>query len=412
MDRSHRTSLFVLTASLILIAVSGCTVTRSRQTPARTGPDGPKNGNRSVVEKGARTVVDRGPSDRAASRPTLNARVTDGRGGGQSRGSPSRGLERRSPRAPEHAGQQASLRATIRSTDVGGAAAAETGRDHAVEPPRGNMGQGSSKNPPKGPPFAQDDLPGNVAGVPSCEPIADVLCGDVVENDTSFYQDFNSIYDCLPGWLEDGPEIAYRFKTEQVVQVTATLSGLDAGVDLDVFVLTQACVPETCIAFGHVAATFNAVPGTEYFIVVDGYERAAGQFVLTITCATPEICDDGRDNDGDDLVDCVDPDCANDPACASTGACCFDGGCEPGTFREWCESQNGTWHAGLGCADVECPQACCATDGTCSDVLPTTCLEQGRILFLLLCCRIACSSSSLERPSRFASPICRDSIFV
>jgi len=35
----------------------------------------------------------------------------------------------------------------------------------------------------------------------------------------------------------------------------------------------------------------------------------------TTTPAGGERCTDGIDNDGDDLFDCVDPDCATDPAC-------------------------------------------------------------------------------------------------
>ncbi len=43
-------------------------------------------------------------------------------------------------------------------------------------------------------------------------------------------------------------------------------------------------------------------------------------------CEVPvEICDDGIDNDGDDLVDCDDPDCVGDPACEVPAEICDDG---------------------------------------------------------------------------------------
>lgn len=32
------------------------------------------------------------------------------------------------------------------------------------------------------------------------------------------------------------------------------------------------------------------------------------------------ICDDELDDDGDELIDCDDPDCAEDPACMNSGA--------------------------------------------------------------------------------------------
>lgn len=41
-----------------------------------------------------------------------------------------------------------------------------------------------------------------------------------------------------------------------------------------------------------------------------------------------EVCNDGKDNDGDKLVDCKDPDCAVDPACQKTGE-----GCSPGFYK-------------------------------------------------------------------------------
>jgi hypothetical protein len=45
----------------------------------------------------------------------------------------------------------------------------------------------------------------------------------------------------------------------------------------------------------------------------------------------PELtCDDGLDNDCDDLFDCDDPDCDADPACAPPAVCDNDGVCEPG----------------------------------------------------------------------------------
>lgn len=42
---------------------------------------------------------------------------------------------------------------------------------------------------------------------------------------------------------------------------------------------------------------------------------------------TPEVCDDGADNDCDGIVDCADPDCTGDPACPNLieWPMCFDG---------------------------------------------------------------------------------------
>ena len=61
------------------------------------------------------------------------------------------------------------------------------------------------------------------------------------------------------------------------------------------------------------------------FDSVDGILNAfSGMFiddvVATATAATIEVnCTDGLDDDGDGLIDCVDPDCSTDPACPPGG---------------------------------------------------------------------------------------------
>ncbi len=60
--------------------------------------------------------------------------------------------------------------------------------------------------------------------------------------------------------------------------------------------------------------------GERVVVVVDGFNGgSAGQYALNILSCDPEVnCTDGRDNDGDMLVDCADPDCAGNPGCSST----------------------------------------------------------------------------------------------
>ncbi len=54
-----------------------------------------------------------------------------------------------------------------------------------------------------------------------------------------------------------------------------------------------------------------------YYIQVGGWNGAEGtaQLLIDLAPATPEICNDGIDNDADGLTDCDDPDCAADAAC-------------------------------------------------------------------------------------------------
>ena len=90
----------------------------------------------------------------------------------------------------------------------------------------------------------------------------------------------------------------------------------------------------------------------------------------------PEVCDDGKDNDCDQLVDCDDTDCANDPACSKcprpgdpadyTQPC--DGGCIP-AGAVCCHDGKGGWCP----ADSQCWGAseCCPTNCICDG---TTCM--------------------------------------
>ena len=68
--------------------------------------------------------------------------------------------------------------------------------------------------------------------------------------------------------------------------------------------------------------------------------------------AQKEICNDGIDNDGNKLVDCADPACANDPACQKKGT-----GCSPGFYKHHL-----TFWVGICCDDT-------TTDPSCSELL-------------------------------------------
>lgn len=61
-------------------------------------------------------------------------------------------------------------------------------------------------------------------------------------------------------------------------------------------------------------------PPKDNIVVTGGISYPANVEAGTFTCGPVggEICDDGIDNDGDDLVDCDDPDCETFPACIPT----------------------------------------------------------------------------------------------
>ncbi len=62
------------------------------------------------------------------------------------------------------------------------------------------------------------------------------------------------------------------------------------------------------------------VDGTSISIDASGSD-CNGALDFTGTADAAEICDDLEDNDGDELIDCDDPDCAKDPACPTVTVC-------------------------------------------------------------------------------------------
>jgi hypothetical protein len=88
--------------------------------------------------------------------------------------------------------------------------------------------------------------------------------------------------DSQPPLQETGGEVAYQFRSDQDVQVTAVLS--DMTEDLDIFALAASCSADTCVDKGDSQLWFPAEAGRTYYIVVDGYEGASGDFSLSVEC--------------------------------------------------------------------------------------------------------------------------------
>ena len=64
----------------------------------------------------------------------------------------------------------------------------------------------------------------------------------------------------------------------------------------------ESCGPTGCLASDPQNLTFVAQGGTSYAVVIDAPEGIAGSYTLTMTCATPEVCDNDFDDDQDGLV--------------------------------------------------------------------------------------------------------------
>jgi hypothetical protein len=112
------------------------------------------------------------------------------------------------------------------------------------------------------------------------EGAAHLVCGGAVHGDTQAGQTNVNRYGCRPAWSEEGPELIYRVDIGQPQPLAATL--LTATADLDLFLLPSA-QPEACLAAGDNYLAQDVQPGV-YFLVVDGYNGAAGEFTLRLTC--------------------------------------------------------------------------------------------------------------------------------
>ena len=114
-----------------------------------------------------------------------------------------------------------------------------------------------------------------------CASAQPIYCGVPVNGTTVGATNNVNTYGCN-SWLQSGPEKVFVLQTTQTGTITASLSNLTA--DLDVIIL-DACSESNCLAEGNNTATIaNASPG-QYFIVVDGYQGAAGNFTLTVNCS-------------------------------------------------------------------------------------------------------------------------------
>ena len=76
-----------------------------------------------------------------------------------------------------------------------------------------------------------------------------------------------------------------------------------------------------CLRVGQDATasrTFNGLAAGNYWVVVQSFAGTTGSTIVTLSTSqmsSPEICNNGKDDDGDGAVDCADLDCASAPNC-------------------------------------------------------------------------------------------------
>lgn len=181
----------------------------------------------------------------------------------------------------------------------------------------------------------------------TCDPGWELTCGGSDRWSTNNFGATDEIdrYSCT-WWLEDGPEYAYTFVAPQTGPVTVTLSELDVGQDLDIFVLSDQgglCHSSNCLAYGTLSASFGATAGQTYYVVVDGYYGASGNYTVDLKCGGG-ACGDGVLNVGEE---CDDGNTAPGDGCSPTcrREVCGNGVLDPGE-----ECDDGNTVSGDGCS--------------------------------------------------------------
>ena len=108
-----------------------------------------------------------------------------------------------------------------------------------------------------------------------------IACGQARTGDTTGGSNNVSVYGCVPWWPMTGPEQVFSLSLDASSDVDALLSGLSS--DLDLFLLTGAS-PASCIAYGDNAISVRGLGAGLYYLVVDGFDGAAGPFQLNVWC--------------------------------------------------------------------------------------------------------------------------------
>ena len=126
----------------------------------------------------------------------------------------------------------------------------------------------------------------------TCAVTQRIKCGDSITASTVGHVSGRDYYRCTTH-AETGGERTYRFDPDVSGAATATLT--TAQGDLDVIVIgamttSPACDPDfACLRAGATAqatetVTFPATAGKSHYIVVEGNDRAAAPFTLTLSC--------------------------------------------------------------------------------------------------------------------------------
>ena len=127
----------------------------------------------------------------------------------------------------------------------------------------------------------------------ACQPddvsLAQITCGSTDAWSTDDVGSYDNVdaYSCN-SYNYEGSEYTYTVTVDEPTTVTINVTEEDEDAnELDVLLLEDAglgCNPATCIDWNFKTVTFDAVPDTTYYLVVDGYNGAQGSYVLEVVC--------------------------------------------------------------------------------------------------------------------------------
>ncbi len=237
---------------------------------------------------------------------------------------------------------------------------------------------------------------------------------------------------CL-GMSSNAPDVSYHWRAPLAGRWVFDTFG--SQYDTALSIINGGCDGQTLVCNDDAgddrdsSVTVNLTRGQDVVIVIDGYSRSSGNYVLNIgRIVTNERgqCGDFVDNDADGASDCNDADCVNDPACvqmcepeeSGLSACtdgrdndcdnlpdCADPDCNALFGGECC---NGVDDTGDGLVDV---LACgCQTSNDCGPIDSPIGPIPGACWPTLGACGPDCSAFSVQGGNaicRFISPALR-----
>jgi hypothetical protein len=163
----------------------------------------------------------------------------------------------------------------------------------------------------------------NAAGT-CADPIA-VTSAGVINGDTTGAAAVEEPDDCGNG-SGNAPELVYEITSWKTGTLDLKLTPTTASYDAVIYVRTDCATATSELdcgdAFSSDEASVPVTTGQKVYVVVDGYNDADyGAFTLDVD-PQETACADAMDNDGNDLIDCEDPDCLANAACAGVAAAC------------------------------------------------------------------------------------------